>query len=39
MKVLSIFTDLGDNVVFNDNSNKVLDLTAMAIKMEEIRLP
>ena len=30
---------LKDNeVVFNDNHNKVLDLTAMAIKMEEIRM-
>lgn len=27
-----------NNVVLNDNSNKVLDLTAMAIKVEEIRL-
>ncbi len=27
-----------NGVVFNDNSNKVLDLTAMAIKMEEIRM-
>lgn len=25
-------------VVFNDNSNKTLDLTAMAIKMDEIRM-
>lgn len=27
-----------NGTVFNDNSNKVLDLTAMAIKYEEIRL-
>ena len=27
-----------NGIVFNDNSNKVLDLTAMAIKMEEIRM-
>ena len=30
---------LKDNkVIYNDNKNKVLDLTAMAIKMEEIRM-
>lgn len=28
----------GTGVVLNDNTNKVLDLTAMAIKIEEIRL-
>ena len=27
-----------NGVVFNDNNNKVLDLTAMAVKMEEIRM-
>ena len=27
-----------NKIVFNDNSNKVLDLTAMAIKYEEIRM-
>ena len=42
--LLAIFTttkinvEKDNGVVFNNNSNKVLDLTAMAIKMEEIRL-
>lgn len=27
-----------NGIVFNDNNNKVLDLTAMAVKMEEIRM-
>ena len=39
MMLLTKVNVLKDNeVVFNDNSNKVLDLTAMAIKMEEIRM-
>ena len=33
---VNVEKDIG--TVFNDNSNKVLDLTAMAIKMEEIRM-
>lgn len=33
-----INVDKDNKIIFNDNSNKVLDLTAMAIKMEEIRM-
>lgn len=36
--VKKINIDKDNRTVFNDNSNKVLDLTAMAIKYEEIRL-
>lgn len=36
--VNKINIDKDNRTVFNDNSNKVLDLTAMAIKYEEIRL-
>lgn len=36
--VNKINIDKDKKIVFNDNSNKVLDLTAMAIKYEEIRL-
>ena len=32
---INVLKDVG--TVYNDNSNKVLDLTAMAIKIEEIR--
>ena len=36
--VNKINIDKDKRIVFNDNPNKVLDLTAMAIKYEEIRL-
>lgn len=36
--ISKINVEKDNGVVFNDNSNKVLDLTAMAIKMEEIRM-
>ena len=36
--VTKINIEKDNGTVFNDNSNKVLDLTAMAIKYEEIRL-
>lgn len=35
--VTKINIEKDNKIVFNDNSNKVLDLTAMAIKYEEIR--
>ena len=39
MFLLTKVNVLKDNkVIYNDNKNKVLDLTAMAIKMEEIRM-
>ena len=36
--VTKVNVEKDNKVVYNDNSNKVLDLTAMAIKMEEIRM-
>jgi len=33
---INVEKDIG--IVFNDNSNKTIDLTAMAVKIEEIRL-
>lgn len=36
--VNKINVEKDNGVIFNDNSNKVLDLTAMAIKMDEIRM-
>ena len=36
--VTKINIEKDNGTVFNDNSNKVLDLTAMAIKYEEIRM-
>ena len=36
--LVKVNVEKDNGVVFNDNKNKVLDLTAMAIKMEEIRM-
>lgn len=36
--ISKINVEKDNGTIFNDNSNKVLDLTAMAIKMEEIRM-
>ena len=36
--VTKVNVEKDNKIVYNDNSNKVLDLTAMAIKMEEIRM-
>ena len=36
--LVKVNVEKDNGIVFNDNKNKVLDLTAMAIKMEEIRM-
>lgn len=36
--ISKINVEKDNGIVFNDNNNKVLDLTAMAVKMEEIRM-
>lgn len=36
--ISKINVEKDNGTVFNDNNNKVLDLTAMAVKMEEIRM-
>ena len=36
--ITKVNVEKDNGIVFNDNNNKVLDLTAMAVKIEEIRL-
>lgn len=38
LSITKINIEKDNGIVFNDNSNKVLDLTAMAIKYEEIKM-